>query len=69
MKSFIIYMKSFTEHLWETAISCPSCRISTTKYSKKTTSQVLFKHFVQDREVAIRRCLLKTPESCEEVNL
>ena len=40
-------MKSFTEHLWETAISCPSCRISTTKYSKKLLhkcfSSILYK--------------------------
>ena len=44
----------FIERLGKTAILCTSCKILTTKYSKKTISQVLLKHFIQDREVAIR---------------
>ena len=51
--------------------SCTSCRISTTRYSKKTISQLLFKHFVQNEKQPFEGVhLLKSLKIVwEEVNL
>ena len=46
---------SFIEHLWETAHFMYKLQYSNQQIQWKTVSQVLFKHFIQEREVTIRR--------------
>ena len=45
----------FTEHLWETAYFKYKLQYFNQEILWKIISQVLFKHFIQEREVAIRR--------------
>ena len=52
---YLRILTSFSEHLFYTLTSCTSSKISTNRYSKKATSLVIFKHFVQQLEVAICR--------------
>ena len=43
------------EHLWETAYLMFKLQYFNQEIESKTTSYVLFKHFIQEREAAIRR--------------
>ena len=47
---------SIIEHLWETAYFIYKLHNFNQQMQWKTSSQVLFKYFIQEREVAIRRC-------------
>ena len=46
---------SFIRHLWETAYFMFKLQNFNQQIQWKTISQVLFKHFIQEREAAIRR--------------
>ena len=62
---------SFIESLWEAAYFMYKLQNFNQQIQWKTTSQVLFKHFMQDREAAIRRrsfTLKSLKIICEEVN-
>ena len=63
----VVQITSFMEHLWETAYLCTSCRISTTRYTKK----VFHKRFSRTKssfsKVFIYLKFLKT--TSKEVNL
>ena len=51
----VFQITPFIGHLWEKLlISCTSCRISTTRYNMNI-SQLLFKHLIQEKDIALRR--------------
>ena len=58
---------SFVEHLWETAYFMYKLQYFKQQIQWKTISQMLFKHFIQEREGLLYLKCLKI--ICEEVNL
>ena len=51
----IFQITSFMEHLWETAYLIYTLLNFNHHIQEKSISQVVFKHFIQEEEVAIRR--------------
>ena len=53
----VVQITSFIEHLSETAYFMFKLQDFNHRIQKKSLSQVFFKHFIQEQEVAIRRRL------------
>ena len=61
----VFHNTSFLEHLGETAILCTSCRISTTRYSKKLFHRCFSSILYQIEKYPFEGIhLLKIPENC-----
>ena len=51
----VVHIISFIEHLWETAYYMYKLQDFNHQIQEKSISEVFFKHFIQEQEVAVRR--------------